>query len=288
MNISIIGGDLRLVNLAIMFADDNNKVIVYGMEESREITIDKRIVKVQNLKDAICESEIVIGAIPLLKENGEIYSDFSNKHININELTTEKYKNKVFISGNIPSNIKEDLDKNYKKVIDMMKQEKLVILNTIATAEGAINIAIQHTDSILHGSKILILGFGRVGKVVARKFKGLCCNVTCAARKSTDLAWIKTLGYKAIDIKDIKEDLKKYDIIINTIPEIIIEKDEIECMKDKVLVIDLASSPGGINREEARKLNLNYIWALALPGKIAPLSSAKFIKESIYDLLSKN
>ena len=59
-------------------------------------------------------------------------------------------------------------------------------------------------------------------------------------------------------------------------------------MKKDVLMIDVASNPGGINRDDAKQLDLKLIWALALPGKIAPISSAKFIKETIYNALSED
>ena len=90
---------------------------------------------------------------------------------------------------------------------------------------------------------MLILGFGRVAKEVANKFHGLSANVTCAARKTSDLAWIKAIGYKEVNINELGDDLKTYDIIINTVPHMIIDKEEMQYMNKNVLLIDLASSP---------------------------------------------
>ena len=56
-------------------------------------------------------------------------------------------------------------------------------------------------------------------------------------------------------------------------------------MKENVLLIDLASSPGGINTDDANEMNLKFVWALALPGKVAPVTSAEFIKKTIYDVI---
>ena len=285
MNFSVIGGDLRLCSLAQMLAKDKNNVSVFAMENSKEIMENKTIKKCESIEEAIEESKIIIGSIPFLKSNGEMYTTFSDKIIRVENFTKKKYKDKLFIAGNISNSAKEKLEGSYEKVIDLMKQEELVILNTIATAEGAIDVAIQNTNTIIHGSNVLILGFGRVAKEVATKFHGLSAKVTCAARKTTDLAWIKTLGYDAVNINELGEDLKKYDIIINTVPQMIIEKENMQFMKQDVLLIDLASSPGGINIEDAKKMNLKFIWALALPGKIAPVTSAKFIKETIYNLI---
>ena len=285
MKFSVIGGDLRLSNLAKMLAIDTNEVSVFGMENANEIMENKDIIKCNSIEEAVDKSEIIIGSIPFMKNNEEMYATFSDKNIKLDDLVKRKCKNKTFIAGSISSNAREKLEKSYGKVIDIMKEEELVVLNTIATAEGAIDVAIQNTDTTIHGSSVLVLGFGRVAKEVANKFHGLSAKVTCAARKNTDLAWIKAMGYKGVNINDLGEDLKEYDIIINTVPKMIIDKEEMQYMKKNVLLIDLASNPGGINTEDAQKMNLKFVWALALPGKIAPVTSAEFIKQTIYNIV---
>ena len=285
MKISVIGGDLRLVKLAISLAEDKNEVYTFGMENSNEIENNKEIVKCRRLEETIEHSKIIICSIPFSNDTGELYTAYREKNITIDDLIRNKHKDKILIAGNIEEKFKKILDDNYEKVIDIMKMEELVILNTIATAEGAIDVAIKNTDTILHGSNVLILGFGRVGKIVATKFNQLAAKVTCAARKNTDLAWIEAMGFTPKNLYDLKENLKDFDIIINTIPQMIIDKEEMQYMKENVLLIDLASSPGGINTDDAKEMNLKFVWALALPGKVAPVTSAEFIKKTIYDLI---
>ena len=41
MNISIIGGDLRIVKLANMLSDDGNNILTYGLEKSNDMQITK-------------------------------------------------------------------------------------------------------------------------------------------------------------------------------------------------------------------------------------------------------
>ncbi len=285
--ISVLGGDLRISKLANMLVADGNRVCVFGMENSNEVMENKEIIKCKSLKEAIDSSDIIIGSVPFLKGEEEMYATFSEKHIQIKDLLQEKHKDKIFIAGSIPEKSKYFLNEYYGKVIDVMEREELVILNTIATAEGAIEIAIKNTDKILHGSKVLVLGYGRVGKVTARKFYELSTRVTCAARKATDLAWIKAFGYEAVNINNLKVELREFDIIINTVPQTIIDKSKMKFMKKDVLLIDLASKPGGFNIEDAKSLNLKLIWALALPGRVAPVTSAHFIKQTIYNVLEE-
>ena len=282
----ILGGDLRSIRLAQMLAEDENKVFSYAQEKSDEILDSTEIEKCTTLKGAISKAQIIVAPIPFSSNNESINTPFSDEKITIEDLLKSN-KNKIFIGGSINEEIKTKLNDKYIDVIDIMKREELAILNTIATAEGTIEVAIKNTDRILQGSKVLILGFGRVAKIVASKFNRLSAMVTCAARKSSDLAWIKAYGYYSLNINDMLYDLKDFDIIINTVPQTIIKEKELKHMNSEVLLVDLASAPGGIDSTTANNMGLKFVWALALPGKIAPTSSAKFIKETIYNVIEE-
>lgn len=282
----VLGGDLRNVKLAGMLADDGNKVYSFGQERSDEVLDDGRIEKCSSLKQALEKSQVIIAPVPFSGNSENINTPFSDEKIMIDELLKNN-KGKIFISGSIKDDIKKRLDENYMQVVDIMKRDDLAILNTIATAEGTIEVAIKNTDKILQGSRVLVLGFGRVGKIVANKFSKLSAIVTCAARKVSDLAWIKAYGYNSLNINDMLYDLNEFDIIINTVPQTIIKERELKHMDSEVLLIDLASTPGGIDGKIAANMGLKFIWALALPGRIAPSSSAKFIKDTVYNILEE-
>ena len=262
----ILGGDLRNIKLAEMLTNENNKVLSYGLEKSEEIQENRLIDKTPNLQSAIEKVDIIVAPTPFSSNGETINSPYAKEEIKIEQLFRSN-KQKILIAGGITESIKEQLEEKYLKVIDVMKREELAILNTIATAEGTIKVAIENTDKILQGSKVLILGFGRVAKIVASKFSLLSTYVTCAARKTTDLAWIEAYGYNSININEMLFELNDFDIIINTVPEIIIKEKELKHMKPDVLLIDLASKPGGIESKKAIQMGLKYIWALAIPRK---------------------
>lgn len=274
-NFAIIGGDVRNAKLAKMLALEGNTIYTYGIENKEELKDTENIINCKTIKEAVRNAKKIIGPIPFLNT------------IEIEELI-ELINEKTLIAGNIPEEVHNLAKGKNIKIIDIMKNEELAILNIISTVEGTIEIAISNTDKILQGSNILILGFGRIGKLLAKKMESLSTKVTCTARKYEDLAWIRAYGYEAIDTNCLKEtDLSKYDIIINTIPQLILTKERLKYVNKECLLIDLASKPGGIDREEAKNRNLKYIWALALPGKVAPVTTAKFIKETIYHILNE-
>lgn len=282
--LAVIGGDLRIAKLAIMLANDGNEVYVYGLEKSEEIRRQKNIIQCDTIRKAIDDVEIVIGPIPFSSNGNTINMPFSDKEITIREMM-HNINAKVLIAGSILPEVYEMANDEYIEIIDIMKREELAVLNTIATAEGTIQVAIENTNRILHGSEVLILGFGRIGKVLARKLAGLSVKVTCAARKDEDLAWIEAYGHKSLNINNLSENLRPFDIIINTVPHIILTEQKLEYVKKETLLIDLASNPGGIDKKAIKDRNLKFVWALSLPGKVAPTTSAEFIKNTIYNIL---
>ena len=285
-NFTGIGGDLRLIKLAKMLAIDGNTIYTYGLEKAEELKENKDIIMCDKLQDAVKSSDIIIGPIPFSSNGIDINAPFSDNNISIKQLM-HFINAKILIAGSITPEVYDLANDEYIEIIDIMKREELAVLNTISTAEGAIEIIIANTNKIIHGSNILILGFGRIGKVLAKKLDGLSANVTCAARKDEDLAWIKTYGYMDTNINTIGDNLSEYDVIINTVPHLILTEERIKNINEECLLVDLASNPGGIDKKAAKDRNLKLIWALALPGKVAPITTAEFIKETVYNVLKE-
>ena len=283
---AVVGGDLRTIKLAKILAKEGNMVYTYGLEKAEELKEIKNIIFCEKLIEAVKMVQVVIGPIPFSSDGININMPFSDGKLSIREFM-HNLNAKILIAGTIAPDVYELANDEYIEIVDIMKREELAVLNTIATAEGAIEIAIANTNKILHGSNVLVLGFGRIGKVLARKLAGLSTKVTCAARKEEDLAWIKAYGHKGININQIDKNLSEFDVIINTVPQMILTAEKLGYVKQECLLIDLASNPGGIDKKVAKEKGLQLIWALALPGKDAPTTTAEFIKDTIYNILKE-
>ena len=286
--ISIIGGDLRIVNLIELLSKDDFLVYTYGLENAEELPDTNNVRKCASMTELVGSSEIIIGPLPMTNDSENLSAPFSDEKISIEELISEMAnKNKTFLAGKISEKIAERLTEEKVEFIDLLKREELVVLNTIATAEGTIQLAMENTTRTIHGSNILIMGFGRVGKVLAKMLDGIGAKVSCEARKNSDIAWIKAYGYNPIHLSELDSELGNYDIIINTIPFQILDENRLKNVKKECTILDLSSNPGGVDRNAARKLGLKLIWALSLPGRVAPLTSAEFIKETLYHILKE-
>ena len=281
---AIIGGDLRIVKLARMMAAEGDIIHTFGLEKAEELNKCNNIIFYNSLRSAIESANVVIAPIPFSKNGVELNTLYSNEKILIQELL-DNVKYKKLIAGSIKQEIYDIAEVNHIQIFDIMKSEDVAILNAISTAEGAIELIFSNTQKTLHGSNVLILGFGRLGKVLAKKLYGLSAKVTCAVRKNEDFAWIKAYGYEYTNINNLSENLINYDIIINTVPALILNILRLQKLRKNCLLIDLASNPGGIDFEGAKELGIKCIWALALPGKVAPVTTAEIIRDSIYNIV---
>jgi len=287
MKISVIGGDLRIVKLVQMLSEDGFEINTFALEKAESISKLQNVKQCDSLGETINDTDIIIGPIPLSSNKRDINTPFSEKEISLEELINSIDANKLFIAGSISEEVTKLAENKKIKVIDLLKREELAVLNTISTAEGAIQIAMEETPKTIHGSKVLVLGFGRIGKILSKMLQGIGAKVYCEARKNSDIAWIKAYGYNSVHLNELSDKINEFDIIINTVPALVIDKEKVEKIKEDCIIIDLASNPGGVDKEAVKQRGLKLIWALSLPGKVAPITSAEFIKETIYNILKE-
>ena len=168
--------------------------------------------------------------------------------------------------------------------IDYFDSEILQLKNALPTAEGAIMLAIQNTAFTLFGSRCLIIGFGRVGKILADRLKGFGCDITVSARKSSDFAHINALNMTCAHTSLLNENPLDYDIIFNTVDFPVLNENSLKNSKCKC-IIDL-SSKGGFNLEYAKSLNITAIKAPSLPALTAPETAGEFLAQTILDSIN--
>lgn len=174
-----------------------------------------------------------------------------------------KYGFRLIEYGNIPSFVEE---------------------NGAITAEGALQIAMRHRLRTLRGSDVLVIGYGGIGKPLSAMLKSLGADVSVAVRREEQLWFLKGEGYRPILSKDLLQFAGEYDVIFNTAPQLLLTRPVLEQMSPGVLIVDLASRPGGVDWKTAREMELKAVHALALPGQLTPVSGAIAIQHAIYQI----
>lgn len=195
-------------------------------------------------------------------------------------------ENAVIFAGKTTPELDTMCRENGYKLYSYLEREEFAVLNAVLTAEGAVAIAINETDKALCGENVLVLGYGRIAKITAAYFSALGAKVTAAARKSSDLAWIRSQGYCPVDITSDEQlipALADAGIIINTVPARIITGERAEAINKDTLMIELASSDCTDGETAFR-----VIKAGGLPGKISPITAGYIIAETIENIIAEN
>lgn len=282
MKYTILGGDKRSLELGNLLMKDGNDLCFYGFDK-----LDQSKYPLIDLKEAIGFADVIVAPLPFTEDNMNINSPFSSEKIKIDYVFSLISKDQLILGGKYGDLHENKLKTMNLKFDDYFKREELQVLNAIPTAEGAIQVAMEELSTTLHGSNVLVLGYGRIGKALSQMLDGIGSNVYVEARNYTDLAWIKNYGYKGIHQKYLKDYLPKMDLIFNTIPKLILDKELLGSVERSCIIIDLASKPGGVDLVTAEELGLKAVTALGLPGKVAPVTAAMVIKDTIYNIIEE-
>ncbi|MDD6483481.1 MAG: dipicolinate synthase subunit DpsA [Clostridiales bacterium] len=281
--VSVIGGDMRQLTVAKALKDEGFKVSLYGFDEeiehngiSRETDIDYALA-----------ADIVVLPIPITYDGCNINMPYCDFPLSTEEFLDAINPSALVFGGQFKPDFAAALEDMGVKYCDLLRREELAIKNAVPTAEGAIKIAIEETPITLHGSRCLVAGYGRIGKILASMLAGLGANVYVEARKYADLAMIEGHGYVPLPLSDLRERIGDFDIIFNTVPHLIFDREILSLTASGALIIDLASKPGGVDFMGAGELGVKVIWALSLPGKIAPVTSGMIIKDTIMNILKE-
>jgi len=284
LKFAVVGGDMRFLSLAKGLFDKGYDVTVSGFEKHN---FEELKLKQGETFDIVRSADIIILPLAFSLDDVNINAPFSDKDIEIKALMKNISNTSLVLAGKVSNKLKKLADERNIKLIDYLEREEMAILNAVPTAEGAIELAMSEMPITLWGSKVLICGFGRIGKVLAKDLAALGAEVTVACRSHSDFAWIKVFGYKTARYRDLVNTAGEFDLIINTVPHLVIDEKILEAVKEGVLIIDLASKPGGIDFAAAGRLRRKVIWALSLPGKVAPLTAGRIIEKTILNIVEE-
>ncbi len=274
--ITILGGDEREVILGESLLKEELVVQYVGFEKYLETVIRKNLTLDESLKSAY----IIIVPLSGIDAHGKILTPFSTEGIILTFNELQKIKpGSLFIAGSMPTTIKDYLVNREIKVIESADEDELVYLNAVPTAEGALQLAMEHSKITLYKSNCAVLGFGRCAKALALRLAALGGYVSIAARDLSSLYEAELYGYKQINIKEFTYKVREFDFIFNTIPALVLTEESIKNISKKTLLFDLASKPGGIDSLAAKKYSLQVLHILGLPGIVAPVSAGKILTQ---------
>ena len=276
-NLWVVGGDLRQRALARLLREDGHTVHIAGLECEGLAT--------EPLGPGLALAHCVILPLPVTRAEGILHTPLNRGPVALSDLLDRLEPGQILCGGLVSREVRAEGEKRGLRVFDYYALEECMVANAVPTAEGAVQVAMEELPFTLHSTRVLVLGFGRVGKLTAHRMRALGARVTVAASRYEDLAWAAAYNYESIRLENLSCELGGFQLIVNTIPARVLDSRRLDWVNPEAFLLDLASAPGGVDREKAEALGLRVLQAPGLPGRTAPVTAAMAIRDSVYHIL---
>lgn len=284
MIFAVMGGDGRISRLCRLLAEAGHEVRCFALDRAGEIP---GVYMAPSAAACAAGADCVVLPLPVSSVPGVLSAPQSASSHDLGMILDAVSPMSVLLGGRVDAEAQRLAAARGLHIEDYYAREALTVKNAALTAEGAVEILIRETPKTLWRSRVLVIGFGRVGKLTAHRLTALGARVTVSARKSGDRAWIEALGMESADTNRLSGTLGTYDVIVNTVPALVLPEELLGEVRRDALLVDLASKPGGMDFSAAAEMGLHAVWALGLPGETAPQSAAECIAETVMEILGE-
>lgn len=285
IKVAVLGGDAREIILVSELARLGAQVQVVGLPVPKTINVTL----CANVTDALEDVQAVILPVPGINKDGTIYSVLTSQPLELSErhLVSLPANTPIF-AGFARERLKGIVTRCNLKLVELLERDEVAILNSIPSAEGAVQMAMEETPITIHGSNSFVLGFGRTGATLARLLQGMGAHVTVVARRAEHLARVHEMGMTPCTYAELPHRIKDANMIFNTVPALVLTNCHLSKLDSETVIIDVASSPGGTDFEAAARLGIKALLAPGLPGKFAPKTAGKILAQVVPRLLVEN
>ncbi|MEG0979821.1 MAG: dipicolinate synthase subunit DpsA [Oscillospiraceae bacterium] len=280
-----IGGDVRQIYTTQCLNERGFIANAYGFDTLKKVSVPR--FEYSNLKTAINYSDAIVLPLPTSRDGISLNCPYSVEEIMLDEILKMLRPKQFVFGGMVSKNLRSQFLEHNLLLFDYFEREELIVKNAVPTAQGVIKLIMEELPITVHGSKIAVTGFGRTSRVLVRMLKGLGADVTVVARNLGDLAFVEIEGCRPVTFADFDKKSIKLDIIINTVPALVLDEQILRSLKKDCLIIEIASAPFGIDFEKAETLGLRVIQAGSLPGKAAPKTAGEIIADAILNIIKE-
>lgn len=280
IKIAVLGGDMRQVCAAEWLKHAGCAVKAWGL-----CAMSEEVESASSAEEAAASADVLLLPLPLSRDRLQV----NGTDLSLGGLLSALRAGTTVFCGLPHEDFIRAGEQQGAEVIDYNRDEIFQLRNAQPTAEGAVVVAMSEMRRTLFGSRVLVVGYGRIAKLLSDLLIRMGALVTVAARKETDLTLAAMHGCRCLPLqrKDPSGEYQlpvvreQYHVIFNTVPAPVIGGEVLQNLDRNTLLIDLASAPGGIDYDTAAVLGLKTVIALSLPGKLAPITAGEIIGECV-------
>jgi len=269
LRIALLGGDERDPEIARLAAETGAKVRAFGLPWPEGGV--PGVTVADDPQSAVADAHYLFFPIPL-GIGLEIYAPHSDRPILADaDLLGLLAPGAHAWCGRATPEIRQAAEEAGVTLHEYDYDRELMMLRGPAIVEGAIQAAIEATDITINAARVVVVGYGNIGSLLARTLLALGARVHVAARNPIQRAAAYAIGAIPVPLDELPELAPDIDMVFSTVPARIVGREVLERLPRGSLVLDIAPPPDHADLDLAAVLGHRAVWARGL-GRRAPVT----------------
>lgn len=165
---------------------------------------------------------------------------------------------------------------------NILNEEQFCRENALITAEGALSLIINSTDTTLYTMRVAVFGYGRIGQRLTRMLLAMGATVKVFTSSEDELSLAHTRGISACHLWQ-RDKMDVFHTLVNTVPlRHVVDSETLEKMSPSAYILDLASGENNVNWSRMHDLSIKGERGGSLPQRISPRSAATAVRNAIF------
>lgn len=270
LKIAIVAGDEREQEIARQAAMTGAQVHAYGFPWPEDGI--EGVHRASSEHEALDGARIALFPIPGIAHDGSLFAPACDDPIVPDEDLLRVMAPAAHIILGYPDDaLERAAGKLGIGLHEYESDRELMLMRGPAICEGAVKLAVEHTDVTIHQSPVAVVGQGTIGGLMTRTLVALGARVHVFARNPVQRASAYTLGAEAHPLEELPAVAPHLRMIFSTVPAAIVDEAVLAALPRGSLVMDLAAPPGGVDLEASRRRGHQTVWARGM-GRRAPIT----------------
>ena len=270
LRLAVVGGDEREREIARLAAETGAETWAFGFPWPQDGI--PGVTLAASADEAFDGVDYALLPIPGIAADGSLFApEHSQPIVPTEAMLGGMRPGATIILGAADGNLRAAAGRHGIGLEEYEHDRELMLLRAPAIVEGALQVAVEHTDVTIHASEVVVVGHGTIGGLLARTLRALGADVTVAARNPIQRADAYANGARPLPLGDLAEHAPRFAMVFSAVPAPVVGGEVLERLPAGSLVMDLAAPPGGVDMELARALGHRAVWARGL-GRRAPVT----------------
>lgn len=270
LRIAVVAGDEREQEIARLAASEGAEVRAFGFPWPQGGI--EGVTPAASASEALRDADYALFPIPGIAADGSLFApEHPDPIVPTAEMLAGMRAGATIVLGVADEHLRAAGAAHGIEFDEYEHDKELMLLRAPAIVEGALRIAVEHTDVTIHANDVVVVGFGTIGGLLAGTLHALGARVTVAARNPVQRAGAYAIGATPLALADLPACAERFAMVFSAVPAPVVGREVLERLAPGSLVMDLAAPPGGVDLELARALGHRAVWARGL-GRRAPVT----------------